>query len=315
MKAAFTVENHPDRATWLAARSSSLGASEAAALWGLSTHDSYYSLWQKKAGVTPPSEEDETNEYAEIGLELEAPIARLAQRKSKRTFEDWGRTTVLRSVEWPWLTCTLDYVQVGVADKIGPGPIDCKNRGGGWAAKEWEDGVPLDIWAQLQQQMIVTGFVWASAAVLLNGNQIRVIDVDRDDEWCELHIEKSREFWRLVKTKTPPSEIDGSELTSKAVKLWLPTRQEAEVALPDAAIALIEEIEHQKAAKKAAEEAQKAAENQLRVALALANCARGRLPDGSLLTLKEIHKPASMQAASTYTKVMIQKPKKARSAA
>lgn len=313
---AFTVENHADREVWLANRSSSIGASEAPVLWGLSKYDSYYSLWQRKCGFGTPKIEDDP-EWIAIGNELEAPIARLAQRKTKRELEDWGRTTVLRSRMWPWLTCTLDYVQVNVPGRRGPGPLDCKNRGGGWAAADWEDGIPLDIWAQLQQQCIVTDFSWASAAVLLNGNEIRVIDCERDDEWCEMHVEKSKAFWRLVQAKTPPVP-DGGEHTTAALKRWVPP--DGLIKLPDEAATVVDQILALKSAELAAKktyetakESRQAEENKMRVAFALAGGNAGQLGDGRVLSLQLIEKAGHVVAPSSYTKLTVKtiKPLKA----
>src|SRR5512141_3142914 len=74
--------NYESRDKWLEARNLGIGASESAALFGLSPWMSPFSLWADKSGMAP--REDSGAEFLKWGLLLEKPIAEEYANQSKR---------------------------------------------------------------------------------------------------------------------------------------------------------------------------------------------------------------------------------------
>lgn len=69
----YSVERYQSREEWLAARHKGIGASDAAAIVGMSTYASAYSVWMEK--TEPLRKDDDVDELAYWGLRLEPVIA------------------------------------------------------------------------------------------------------------------------------------------------------------------------------------------------------------------------------------------------
>lgn len=303
----FTVERYATREEWLAARAGrdvpSLGSSDASVPWDVSPYGTQASLWLEKTGRAPRIEDDA--EWLELGNVLEDPIAQLAAKRTGRRIEDWGRFTILRSLRWPWLTCTLDRFQW--VEGVPFGPLEVKNRGA-FTDEDWREGVPLHIELQATQQMIVGGWSHASVAVLLGGAKLEVFEIELDPEFAEMHIEKTRAFVELVKSDTPPP-LDGSTHLSAALRSAALLAPDAEVALPQIAEIAIELVQAVRAEEKRIKAAKAEAENHLMMALALGGGTRGRLPDGTLVTIAKVERAAYHVEASSYVQLRVKAPK------
>lgn len=285
----FTVERYASREEWLRARAGSIGASEAAVVWGVSRFDTPASLWLKKTGRIESIDDDA--EWLEIGNALEEPIAQLAAKRAGRRIEDWGRYTVLRSIRYPWLTCSLDRFQwLESGDLFGP--LEVKNRSA-WAHKgeDWSAGAPLDVALQLLQQQIVGGWSQGSIAVLHGGARLDVIDVAFDAELAAMHVEKSRLFWEDVRYDIAPP-ADGSEHLAMALRNAAMLAREEEVDLGETAQQAADAVLELRANEEQVHKARREAENHLLMGLAVAGVTRGRLPSGGLVTAKVIKRRA-----------------------
>lgn len=95
-----------DRATWLAARRATIGASESAIVLGVSPWGSLIELWGEKTGRAPRIEPETESEWTFWGHVLEDAIC---HGYGLRT----GRAAIpfqlgLRSTKWDWLSATPD---------------------------------------------------------------------------------------------------------------------------------------------------------------------------------------------------------------
>lgn len=266
------------RDQWLAKRSRGVGASESAAILGLSTYASLYSLWARKTGLDQGDHEE--TEQQRWGNLLEPFICEEYAEQTGRQIIDHGRYAVRYSETCPVMLCTLDR-EVYAADKDGPGSMDAKNVGA-YLDHEWEDGPPLVYQIQLQHQLEVTGWRWGSLACLIGGNKFRWIDVERNDRFIELLRRKCVEFWHLVETRTPPP-VDGSSATAEALKRMFPRDTGEAIALPGEAREWDEQIEEANAAIKAATDKKELAQNKIRAAMG--DAAFGVLPGGGRWSL------------------------------
>lgn len=280
------LRRYESREDWLASRTSTLGASESAALFGLTPEgrESEFSLWAKKTGLVP--EQDLDFEWIEWGQILEEPIA---QRYAKRTGHVlWTPPTpfcVAVHPRLPFLTATIDRWIVQAAGHDDRGDLEIKNVGA--FNSDWRDGkdlaLPLYVQAQVQHQLAVTGFGWAVVAALVGGNSLKTIEVERNPEFIAELEAKAEEFWGRVQRKEAPA-VDGTTATSKALKRLHPADSGETIELADEARSLADGLEEAKAEKETAESHIQEAENKLRAMLGAATF--GTLPDGRVVSLK-----------------------------
>jgi len=269
-----------ERAEWLKKRSQSVGASEVAALLGLSPYESTYSLWAKKTGVDPLDFEDEP-EWVRWGNLIEPIICDEYSRETGRKVIDHGRYAVKHSATCPHLSATLDR-EVVAFDERGNGVMDAKNAGF-YKGSEWTDTPPLIYQIQIQAQLEVTGYRWGSLAVLIGGNTFRWCDIERDEPFIALIRKKVAEFWKLVETETPPP-IDGSGSTAEVLRRLYPNDKGTTIALPGEAMQWTDEYVKAGEEAKDAEAKQQLVKNKL--IAAIGENTFGILPNGQKWSFK-----------------------------
>lgn len=202
----YEVVGSGQDADWLQRRMSGVGASEAAMMLGL---DPAYGeggpaiLWAWKTGRQDPDDLDDV-EYVQWGHVMEPVIVEQfgSKRYSGRRVQKV--TEQLRSTAHPWALCTLDaWTWHG---QFGQVPLEAKNVGS-YQAERWVDGTPIEMWWQLQHQMLVTGAPVASIAACVGGNSLWWEDVPRDEDAQRLLAAKGAEFWRCVVEDRVPLHV------------------------------------------------------------------------------------------------------------
>lgn len=242
---------YPSRDAWIAARSEGIGASEAAAILGISPWQSPYALWAQKLGIVDPPVESDAMRW---GLKLEPLIAEQYTESTGREVYAEAPYTVHISDAAPWLRCTLDRSIVAI-DTRGDGVLELKATHSAHAA-DWEEEAPLHYQVQVQHQLAVTGRQWGSLAVLIGGQTFRWVDVARNDAFIEQLLKAEAAFWQRLIDRDPPP-VDGSEATAKALAALYPreSRPDPIVLPPEAEMwdaqrqAATEAMEKAKAAK------------------------------------------------------------------
>jgi putative phage-type endonuclease len=299
------------REEWLAARTSSIGASESAALFGLAPdgRESEFSLWAKKAGLVEPEQID--SEWLEWGQILEQPIAdRYAKRTGHKLWTPPNSWCVAVHPRLPFLTATIDRWIIEATGRTDRGDLEIKNVGA--FNSDWrEDGVtalPLYVQAQVQHQLAVTGFSWAVVAALVGGNKLETFEIERNQDFIAELEAKAEEFWGKVQRKEAPP-ADGKAATTKALKRLHADDNGETIPLDAAAAGLAAELEAAKAKKKEAEGAEEEAGNKLRALLG-ANTF-GSLPDGRIVSLKTQERAAHYVEGSKFRALKILKAKAA----
>lgn len=207
---------------WLERRASGIGASEAAMLLG--QHPTHGEggpaiLWAQKIGRAPPEDLDDV-EYIRWGHVMEPVIveqygsARYTGRRVEKA------NTHLRSREHPWALCTLDAWTWHPA--LGRIPLEVKNVGL-YQADRWDRGTPIEMWWQLQHQMLVTGDRCASIAACVGGNSLWWEDVPRHDGAIDELVMRGAEFWRCVQENRVPLHVP----TLASVRALYPAGEES----------------------------------------------------------------------------------------
>lgn len=286
------IAQKSERLVWLERKREAIGASEVAALLGLSPWKSPYALWAEKTGAVPIDETE--SEWQRWGVLLEPIVCDEYARETGRKVVDHGRYASRVSATCPHLSATLDREVID--DARGPGVLEAKNVSA-WKQGDWEDGAPLLYQVQIQAQLEVTGHRWGSAAALVGGNTFRWCDVERDDAFIEMMRRKVAEFWQLVEKRTPPP-VDGSQSTAEVLRRLYPNDSGETVALDGVAMTWRDEMEQADAEIKAATERKNAAKNQ--VIAAIGDATFGVLPDGERFSFKQTTRKESITKASTF---------------
>jgi len=198
----------------LEARNQGIGGSDAPAVANLSPYKSALTLHHQLCGELPMGQ-DETA-ATEWGLRLEPPIALAYSEKTGRNI----RSQPIRiHRDYPYMRCHIDRQIIG--DARGPGLLEIK-ASGGFMEKSWDEGIPDHVYIQVQHNLAVYGYSWASVAVLFGGQTFRCYDIDRDQDIIDYLIVIEGKFWKGVQTGSPPKiddAVDAGELLKKLYPL------------------------------------------------------------------------------------------------
>lgn len=298
----ITLIDYGTREKWVAARRSGVGASESAALFGISPYTTIHRLWAEKTGRLPPREMDA--EYLDWGQFLEEPIAQRYATVTGRTIWHGGPFCIARHPTIAEMFSTPDRFVIEAPDKGRPGLLQVKNTL--YKMDEWADGIPPDyIQVQCQHEMAVTGREWASTAVLLGGNKFRYFDLERNQEFIDELQEQIRLFWDLVKNNEPPPPEDATDKWLPSLKALHPKDNGQIVELPPEALEWWAEVEKARKEESAAKKQKEIFTAKL--VAAIADSTFGQLPDGRRLSLKTTSVVGYQVEPSSYRSLKLEK--------
>ena len=267
------------REAWMAGRRLGIGASESAALFGVSPWDTPVSLWAKKMGIAP--DDSELREHVEWGNLLEGPIATRYEQKTGRTIWQGGPFQVAQHPRIACMRATPDRWVVEAPDHEDTGLLQAKNTNA-FTGHNWKDGPPDFIKIQVQHEMAVTGVSWESVAVLIGGSKFMYFDIERNEAFIEELEQQCQLFWGYV-TRGEQPPLDDRKPTFDAIKRLHPKDNGQEIPLPDEAEAWWAEMQQAKLEERAAKKRAASFEVQLRNVIG--DASYGRLPNGRRLTL------------------------------
>lgn len=300
-----------DREAWLDERRNSIGASEAATVLGLNPFETRLELFLKKTGMAP---ETASTEAMELGHKLEPVIDELYQSETGRSTRNLGPFTIQRNAQFPWMHATLDRLINPCEGREMPGDLQCKSVGS-HMRRSWEDDYgercsPLYVQVQVQHELAVTKMEWGSIAAMFGGKYfvddcgIPIVigadefwhcDVERNDDFIELLIEKCSEFMDCVHADIPPEPTPDD---GKALQLLYPRQVVGKtIQLPTEATAIDSRIQRLKARAKRTREMLDQAENDLKSMIGDAE--RAELPSGGAYLWREQTRKAYEVAEST----------------
>lgn len=284
------IDSGRDRSKWLALRRDGIGASDAAAVLGVSPWSSAMDVYAEKLGLYGPPVDLPEDDMMRWGQILEPLVLGEFRQATGRWIKREGR--LLRSRARAWQQTTLDARQRRHGDR-SPGLLEIKTTKFGW------DEIPDDIYAQLQHQFAVSGFGWGSLAIF---NRVSCAmtwqDLDRDDRYIDELNRVERDFWLRLNSGEPP-DPDASEHTARALRAIFPKHIEGKVMdLDGSFIDLTDELEQAKREVAAATEQRRSLENQLKAAIGDAEA--GVLPNGVMYTHRLQHRKETVQKASSF---------------
>lgn len=283
-----------DRDKWLEERRYGLGGSDAATIMGLNPWSTPLELWAEKSGAVKSSE---PGEAAYWGTVLEPLVLKRYTETSGRIAKPSG--LMLRSVDRPWQLATLDGEQ---ADDRGQGVLEIKCTG---LKDRWEEGPPPYVLCQVQHQLAVTGWNWASVAALFNGREFWWGDIDRDDSYISRLNEAEEAFWNLVLMgKEPLAQAMDKDVLAKLHPQHAPG---VIVELGQDFVTITDRYEALKDSKKSIETELSAVEATLKQAIGDAETAM--LPSGVSYTYKAQARKSYVVAEGSFRVLRRKEPK------
>lgn len=212
MSAALSPDT--DREEWLAARRKGIGASEIAAVLGISPWESPFSLyWRKVNGW-----DFEASAAMEWGNRLE-PVVAQKYADAHPEYELCQGHLEEQPFE-PWMLATPDrYLFMPVDGRLMPtGLLELKtaHSADGWGEPGTAE-IPVYYRAQVLWQMAVVDVGWADVAVLIGGSDYREYTVLRDDKDIAVMVEAGRRFMARIEAGDPPP-IDDHHATLTTIK-------------------------------------------------------------------------------------------------
>jgi predicted phage-related endonuclease len=289
----LTVQDYPDRDTWLLARRTLLTSTDVGAIAGVDRFSSALKVYEEK--LRPEDDlADDASDRMLVGRAMQDGIAegyrvlRMKHEGRDIYVETVPATRLYLSGRWPMHAASMDCWQL---EQIGGKPRNIPLEIKSWVGRLDE---PLESWlTQVQWQMHVTG---TSAAVIACGHgfgEIQWWDIERDDEIIDALVVDAERFWEMhVKPGIPP-ESDGSESASRALRKLYPAESpglavEFDMEDLDVAVAIASYAEQ----AKLMEQQKRALEDRLKAKMEHAEVAY--LPNGQRVTWKTVHRKAHM---------------------
>jgi len=223
MSAYEIVNVTPDTEEWKEERRKSVGASEVAAVMGLSKWNTPLDVYKSKHGV----DREFDPLLAFIGHESEVIIANWVNRFSGIDVELLPAFMARSTVE-TFLHASFDRVS---EDPFTTWQFKTAHQ---YTGHQWDEGVPTDIRVQVQAEMFVAGTQRAAVVVWIGGREFRLFWEPRDERFIqEQMLPAIAEFRRRVEESDPPEpstlaehaemypsearEIEASETAMEAV--------------------------------------------------------------------------------------------------
>ena len=208
------------RDQWLELRKKTIGGSDAAAIVGLSSYGSPYTVWANKTGRLPDSED---NEAMRQGRDLEEYVA-------KRWMEATGKTVrrcnaMLYNSLYPYAHADIDRSVMG--ENAG---LECKTTSTLNIRQFHGVDFPEKYYVQCVHYMAVTGADRWYLAVLVLGKGFYTFVLERNQEEIDALMAAERDFWEFVKNDTPP-DLDGLEATGEALQAIYPASDGSSIQL------------------------------------------------------------------------------------
>lgn len=193
MKKAYEFVKAQQRSeAWLELRRQGLGASDMAAVMGVSPYKTPYQLWAEKTGATPPQK---VGAAANRGVILEDAVGQYYEQE--RGVKLRKSNGIVRLRKHPRIMASLDRTIVGEPKGLVELKTSSSPRWSMWP-------VPPEVVIQTHVQMGITGAEWCDVVALLGGLVFKIERVQFDPVlWAEIQ-RAALLFLDAVDSKTPP---------------------------------------------------------------------------------------------------------------
>lgn len=269
---------------WLEIRKTIIGASDVAAILGVSPWGSPWSVWAEKMGLFSSHKDDVVLQW---GKDLEIAIERRFMRERGSLVV--AQQHLARHPEFPRVGATLDGLETPGIDKPVVAPVDWKT-----GDREWES-VPVQYACQAQMQMLTTGLdVMRFALFVDRFSPLYIYEVERNQSDIDFIMERLYEFWdKHIVTAIPP-ETDGHDATLEALAKTFPEHVRDKYVDLDGLVEIYEAWQNARAEMEEIEKVEKAA--RARIVDALGDAEEGRIGGQRVLTYRTQEKTTAREA-------------------
>lgn len=219
------TKNEMTREEWLEVRKKGIGGSDIAAIAGFSTYKSPLIIYLDKTDQKVQDEKE--NVAAEVGLELE-PY--LSKKFTKWIHDTEGIDIDLKEMPEVLQHDEIDYFLVNL-DRWFEHPtrgncvVELKTTTE-FKKDLWvDDEVPDEYYAQVQWQLMITGFKWGYLVVLIGNRIVDVKLIPRNEAFIETLVAKGKEFWEEFVEKEIPPAPTGMDADDTALKSLYPEEE------------------------------------------------------------------------------------------
>lgn len=190
-----------------------IGGSDAGVILGLSPFKTPYDLWLEKISEEPEQVEEEKKIFFERRKSLEPFISSILENEYGFCIENQNKRYYYDS----FITAEID-IEILYRNILDPkilinGEIKTVNPLMAW---QWGESGTIDIPSYIQAQvmhgLMVTGRETCIVSALIGFDDLRLYEIQRDDEVIEHLLKKEIEFWDMVKSKIPPPPINGNDV-------------------------------------------------------------------------------------------------------
>lgn len=189
----------PDQPEWHHARRDGIGASEIAAVAGLSPWATPLEIYLRKIGEAP---EIEDNRAMRVGRRLESVVLyEFCEETGEQISFEGYPCPLIRHPDYPYMLATPD------AETMSGRLVEAKTAGSRSFAK-WgtakDPEIPREYQIQIQWQLHVAGRDQGYIACLIGGEDLRIHPVERNDRLISGLCDAAADFWERVVNRDPP---------------------------------------------------------------------------------------------------------------
>lgn len=209
--------NHEE---WKALRHQYIGGSDAAAVVGMNSWVSPYSLWAEKTGRLPGFD---GNLATEVGTYLEEFVAQKfaneTGKKVRRSNLSWFND------QYPFAIANIDREIVGEDAGLEIKTTDSLNM------SKFKNGeYPGNYYCQCMHYMAVTGKKKWYLAVLIGNREFKWFTIERDEDEIKALMDAEEAFWEHVKKDIPPM-ADGAQATADTLSALYPNSRDDAIGI------------------------------------------------------------------------------------
>jgi len=200
---AFNTLDMP-HAAWLELRHLGVGGSDMGSILGVNKYASAFDVWLNKTYRDKPIE---VNQAMNWGNVLEDPVALEFARVSGKKVARLNRMIQHKD---GILLANIDRRIVGESALLEVKTVGY-NSMHLWG-DTGTDEVPDKVLAQTLTYLAVTGYKKAYIACLIGGQELRIYEIDRDEDMIEAIVDKAAEFWKTVEDDCHPAPTEPSSV-------------------------------------------------------------------------------------------------------
>lgn len=178
-------------------RRHTVGSSDVPAILGLSSFKSHVGILADKL----LAKKEQKGVWLRLGQKLEKPIAEFALQEGLipglMLFPGWTVVDDWRSATpdfYAMKSGNMTYRRARPFKEEDSLVVEVKNVGVGMM-KDWKNGPPDYVEAQVQWQLLVLKHQRALVVALIGGRDVKAFPVERDDAWLKITEKTCREFW------------------------------------------------------------------------------------------------------------------------